>query len=198
MGAKVTIGTDLIEHNGSPVSAQKNVYILYNKPKNIISTTDDELGRKTVLDAIQKATSERVYPVGRLDRNTTGLLLLTNDGALTEKLTHPSHQVKKRYQVMCDRAIEEEDFLKLKSGVDLEDGLAKVDKIEYVLGRNANEVIVEIHSGKNRIVRRMFEAVGARVMALDRSMLAFLNKKGLSRGKWRMLNEKEVAFLKML
>ena len=164
----------------------------------MITSTQDPLGRKVVLDAIEAATNERVYPVGRLDRNTTGVLLLTNDGDLAEKLTHPSYKVKKLYHVRLDRNVEEDDMERLLEGIELEDGPAKVDKIDYVFGKGPNEVGVEIHIGRNRIVRRMFEKLKYKVVALDRVAVGHLTKKGLPRGKWRKLSDKEIGFLKMM
>ena len=177
----------------------KKVYILLNKPKDFITTSDDPQNRRTVMALIDDACKERVYPVGRLDRNTTGLLLFTNDGELTKKLTHPSFGAAKVYNVELDKAINKEDMEKLLNGVELEDGLANVDNISYT---NCNppdkkKVGVSIHSGKNRIIRRMFEAIGYDVVKLDRVYFAGLTKKNLLRGKYRFLSEQEVAFLKM-
>lgn len=198
MGHKVTPGTDRVEYQGKTLLPQRNVYILLNKQKNTITTTADEKGRRTVLDTIEKATQERVYPVGRLDRNTTGLLLLTNDGKLAEKMTHPSHQIKKVYKVTLDKPVPEEDLQRLVEGIQLEDGPAKVDAVDYASGSERNVIGVEIHIGRNRIVRRMFEYLGYEVVALDRTMLGPLTKRDLPRGKWRELSEKEVAWLNML
>lgn len=197
LGTRVSRG-DEVTYLGKKLSTQQFVYILLNKPKNTITTTDDPSGRKTVMDIVSGAAEERIYPVGRLDRNTTGLLLLTNDGALAEKLTHPSNQVRKLYHVKLDNPVPEEDLKQLLSGIKLEDGIAKADKIDYVTGKGPNEVGIQIHSGKNRIVRRMFEALGYKVLSLDRVMIAHLNKKNLPRGKWRILLDKEVHFLKMI
>ena len=199
LGTKVVPGEDIIKWKGHPVVPQDHIYILLNKPKNTITTADDPEGRKTVLDIIEGASrGMRVYPVGRLDRNTTGLLLLTNDGDLAEKLMHPSHNVRKLYHAKLDREITEEDLTKLKKGIELEDGLAKADKVSIVDGAEANEIGIEIHSGKNRIVRRMFEALGYEVKYLDRVAFASLTKKDLPRGRWRYLTEKELNFLKMI
>ena len=199
LGTKVIPGEDIIKWKGHPVVPQDHIYILLNKPKNTITTADDPEGRKTVLDIIEGASrGMRVYPVGRLDRNTTGLLLLTNDGDLAEKLMHPSHNVRKLYHAKLDREITEEDLTKLKKGIELEDGLAKADKVSIVDGAEANEIGIEIHSGKNRIVRRMFEALGYEVKYLDRVAFASLTKKDLPRGRWRYLTEKELNFLKMI
>lgn len=164
----------------------------------MITTTHDPTGRKTVIDAIAGATRERVYPVGRLDRNTTGLLMLTNDGELAKKLTHPSYQVRKLYHVRLNKAVSEDHMKQLKAGITLDDGPAKVDGISYVEEKGPSNVGVEIHIGRNRIVRRMFEHLGYQVESLDRVMIAHLTKKRLPRGKWRELTEKEVSFLKMM
>jgi len=199
LGIKVVPGDDIVRWKGHPVVPQDHLYILLNKPKNTITTSDDPEGRITVLDIIEGASKGmRVYPVGRLDRNTTGLLLLTNDGDLADKLMHPSHNVRKIYHARLDREILEDDLEKLKKGIDLEDGLAKADKISIVDGAGADEVGIEIHSGKNRIVRRMFEALGYEVKYLDRVGFAALTKKDLPRGRWRYLTDKEVNFLKMI
>jgi len=198
LGTKITPRQDLVEYKGKMLRSEKLIYILLNKPKNTITTTDDPQGRKTVLDLVKQSTDERIFPVGRLDRNTTGLLLLSNDGELTKKLTHPSHKVKKIYHVRLDKEVAEEDMHRLLEGIELEDGAAKVDKIDYVLNRGKDEVGVEIHIGRNRIVRRMFENMGYKVLNLDRVSIAHLTKKNLPRGKWRALTDKEVGFLKML
>ena len=198
LGTKVVIGKDEVVYNGKVLNPQNFVYLLLNKPKNMITTTRDPDGRRTVMDLVAKSTPERIFPVGRLDRNTTGLLLLTNDGELAKKLTHPSHKVRKLYKVRLNRPVAEEDLQRLRKGIDLEDGPAKVDKIDYVVGGRNDEVGVEIHIGRNRIVRRMFEAMGYQVVALDRVGLAHLTKKRLPRGKWRSLTDKEIGFLKMI
>lgn len=198
LGTKVMPRVDDVQYRGKQLRSEKLVYILLNKPKNTITTTDDPQGRRTVLDVLKDATEERIFPVGRLDRNTTGLLLMTNDGDLAKKMTHPSHKVKKIYHVRLHKEVAEEDMHRLLDGVELEDGLAKVDKIDYVLNGGANEVGVEIHIGKNRIVRRMFEHMGYQVENLDRVSISHLTKKNLPRGKWRTLTEKEIAFLKMI
>ncbi len=198
LGTRIVPQKDQVAYRGEVLQAQNFVYILFNKPKNLITTTSDPLGRKTVLDAIEKATQQRVFPVGRLDRNTTGLLLLTNDGQLAEKLTHPSYRVRKIYRVRLDKPIPGEDMQRLLDGIQLEDGPAKVDKIDYADGKGPDEVGVEIHIGRNRIVRRMFEALGYQVVALDRISIAHLTKKNLPRGKWRQLTDKEIGFLKMM
>ena len=198
LGMKVLPVRDTVEYNGKTLRADYFVYILYNKPKNVISTTSDPEGRKTVTDAIEFATQVRVFPVGRLDRNTTGLLLLTNDGELAKKLTHPSHKIRKLYHVRLDKPVTPEDLGKLKKGIELEDGMAKADKIDWVDSEESNEIGIEIHIGRNRIVRRMFEALGYQVTSLDRVMIAHLTKRKLSRGRWRELTQKEVSYLKMM
>ncbi|MBX7242933.1 MAG: rRNA pseudouridine synthase, partial [Bacteroidia bacterium] len=199
MGIKIHPNEDVITFNGQSLSRQKKIYILYNKPKPMAANNNrEDANKKTVLDAIEEATSERVYPVGRLDKDTTGLIILTNDGDLTEKLTHPSNDIKKFYHVILSRPIAQEEIDRLVSGVELEDGLANADSITYVEGRGKEEVLVEIHIGRNRIVRRMFELMGIKVKMLDRVKIAFLTKKGITRGNWRYLNEKEIAYLKML
>jgi 23S rRNA pseudouridine2605 synthase len=188
---------DAVTFEGKPIRREKLVYVLLNKPKGFITTMDDPKGRKTVLDLISAAGDERIYPVGRLDRNTTGLLLFTNDGELAKKLTHPKHKVKKIYQVELDKPISEEDFLKVEEGVTLEDGEVKVDKLA-ILTPDARTIGMEIRMGRNRIVRRTFEHLGYEVVKLDRTTFAGLTKKDLARGKWRFLKEKEVINLKHL
>lgn len=195
-GHKVSASDD-IKVNGKKVFPAKNlVYILLNKPKDYITTTDDPQNRKTVLDIIGHATTERVYPVGRLDRNTSGVLLLTNDGELAQKLTHPSNEVKKVYHVTLNKPLEKKDFDQVLKGVKLEDGLASVDALAYADIQDKTQLGVEIHSGRNRIVRRIFEALGYDVRNLDRVIFAGLTKKNVERGKWRFLTEKEVRDLK--
>jgi 23S rRNA pseudouridine2605 synthase len=196
MGYKV-MPTDVVKYGKKALNPEKLVYILINKPKDYITTTDDPEERKTVLDLIQGACFERVYPVGRLDRNTTGLLLLTNDGELAVKLTHPSGGIKKIYQAELDRPITTEDFEKLQAGLELEDGFIRPDEVGIVTP-DAMVIGLEIHSGRNRIVRRIFEHLGYEVQKLDRTVFAGLNKKELPRGKWRFLSEKEVVKLKYL
>lgn len=188
---------DHVTVNGKKVHIAKNlVYILLNKPKDYITTTDDPKNRKTVLDIIKNATPERVYPVGRLDRNTTGVLLITNDGELAQKLTHPSNGVKKIYSVSLDKPLAKADFDRILKGVVLEDGAAPVDVLAYSDLKDKTQVGVEIHSGRNRIVRRIFESLNYRVKNLDRVMFAGLTKKNIERGKYRFLNEKEIRNLK--
>ncbi|HXU25688.1 MAG TPA: pseudouridine synthase [Bacteroidia bacterium] len=189
--------TDEINYSGERIKSEKHVYLLLNKPKDYITTNADERGRKTVMELIDGACKERIYPVGRLDRNTTGLLLFTNDGDLTKKLTHPKHEVEKLYHVELDKNFKQDDFVKLKEGVELEDGFIKPDEVAYT-GETKREVGVKIHSGRNRIVRRTFEFLGYDVLRLDRVMFASLTKKNLPRAKWRFLTDKEVSFLKML
>ncbi|WP_346236444.1 pseudouridine synthase [Niabella insulamsoli] len=197
-GYKMAAG-DEVTANGKRVAITKNlVYILLNKPKDYITTTDDPQKRKTVLDIIKNATKERVYPVGRLDRNTSGVLLITNDGELAQKLTHPSNEVKKIYAVTLDKPLEKAHFDKILKGVTLEDGPAHVDVLAYSDTSDKRQVGVEIHSGRNRIVRRIFESQGYDVKNLDRVMFAGLTKKNVERGKYRFLAEKEVRNLKYL
>jgi 23S rRNA pseudouridine2605 synthase len=197
-GYKVS-DTDKIVVKGKRVFLQKNsVYILLNKPKDFITTSSDPQGRKTVLDLIKGATTERVYPVGRLDRNTTGVLILTNDGELAQKLTHPSFEVKKIYEVTLDKPVAKADLDQIASGVTLEDGFVAADSVGYANTKDKHIVGIEIHSGKNRIVRRIFEHLGYDVKALDRVMFANLTKKNVERSKWRYLNEKEVRLLKFM
>lgn len=197
-GFKVTI-KDEIKVNGKQVVATRNhVYILLNKPKDFLTTTDDPEGRKTVMDIIKTATTERVYPIGRLDRNTTGVLLLTNDGELAQKLSHPSYEVKKIYEVRLDKPLQKKDFERVVAGLQLEDGFVAPDVLAYADSKDKSIIGIEIHSGKNRIVRRIFEHVGYDVRNLDRVMYANLTKKNVERGKWRFLDEKEVRLLKFL
>jgi len=196
-GHKVS-SLDEVSVNGKKTFLAKNlVYILLNKPKDYITTTDDPQKRKTVLDLIQRATKERVYPVGRLDRNTSGVLLLTNDGELAQKLTHPSHQIKKVYAVTLNKPLDKKDFDQILKGVNLEDGPANVDVLAYADLKDKTQIGVEIHSGRNRIVRRIFESLGYDVKNLDRVIFAGLTKKNLPKGRWRYLNEQEVNMLRM-
>ena len=198
-GTKV-LPTDTVKLNGKKVTISRNfVYVLLNKPKDYITTTDDPQGRRTVLDLIRQATPERVYPIGRLDRNTSGVLLLTNDGDLAQKLAHPSHQIKKIYHVVLDKPLTRADFDKIINGeVQLEDGPAIVDVMAYADPKDKTQIGLEIHSGRNRIVRRIFEHLGYDVQGLDRVMYAGLTKKNVQRGHWRLLTEKEVRVLKYL
>ena len=174
------------------------VYILLNKPKDFITTTEDPQGRKTVLDLIKHATTERVYPIGRLDRNTTGVLLFTNDGELAQKLSHPSYQVRKIYEVKLDKPLTKHDFDTILNGITLTDGTVSPDSLAYADSKDKSVIGIEIHSGKNRIVRRIFESLGYDVRGLDRVMYANLTKKNVERGKWRFLSEKEVRLLKFM
>lgn len=191
--------TDEIVYNNKKLFVTKNLqYILLNKPKDYITTTDDPQGRKTVLQLIQKATAERVYPIGRLDRNTSGVLLLTNDGDLTQKLSHPSYEIKKIYEVKLDKILTKADFEKIITGIVLEDGPVIVDSLAYADSKDKSIIGIEIHSGRNRIVRRIFEHLKYDVKALDRVMYAGLTKKNVERGKWRYLSEKEIRLLKYM
>lgn len=191
--------SDEIKVQGKKIFAQRNlVYILLNKPKDFITTTEDPQGRKTVLDIVKSATTERVYPIGRLDRNTTGVLLLTNDGELAQKLSHPSYEIKKIYEVTLDKQLTKAHFDTIAAGVTLEDGFVQPDALAYPDAKNKHIVGIEIHSGRNRIVRRIFESLGYDVKGLDRVMYANLTKKNVERGKWRFLSEKEVRLLKFL
>lgn len=196
MGYKLKDG-DVVQYDGETINAETKRYVLLNKPKGFITTMDDPQGRKTVMGLIKKACRERIYPVGRLDRNTTGLLLFTNDGDLAKKLTHPKYKAGKIYQVELDKRVSKEDLNKLTSGVLLEDGTSQFDKAEFIDNKDAHHVGVELHSGKNRIVRRTFEALGYTVVKLDRVVFAGLTKKDLPRGRYRHLTEKEVGFLRM-
>lgn len=198
MGYKVQPG-DVVKFDGKRISAEKNVYILLNKPKGFITTTKDEKDRKTVMDLVANATTARIFPVGRLDRATTGLLLFTNDGYLTKKLTHPSHSVRKVYHVTLNKKVSFDDLELIRKGVRLiPEGVAHVDNVSFIEGKPHNEVGIEIHIGWNRVVRRIFEKLGYEVEKLDRVSFGGLTKKNLKRGDWRRLTEKEVAFLKML
>lgn len=194
VGSKVG-PTDKVTVDGKTIKAEALQYVLLNKPKDFITTTKDERGRKTVMQLVSKACKERIYPVGRLDRNTTGLLLFTNDGDLTKKLSHPSSVVKKIYKVKLDKAVTRETMKALTMGTELEDGLMEIDQLA-ILSDDRKEVGLEIHSGKNRIVRRLFEHYGYNVVGLDRTVFAGLDKKDLPRGHWRHLNQKEIRILK--
>jgi 23S rRNA pseudouridine2605 synthase len=198
LGTKI-LPTDKVQYGDEKVRREKLVYLLLNKPKGYITTTDDPFDRNTVMSLVADAGRERIYPVGRLDRNTSGLLLFTNDGELATKLMHPSHKVRKVYHVELDKALTKADLLKIGEGVELEDGIAFVDEIAYAEGGTSKkEIGVELHSGRNRIVRRIFEALDYEVVKLDRMVFAGLTKKDLPRGRWRFLTEKEVNFLKMI
>ena len=195
LGTKV-MRSDEVKFHDQPVTLEKKVYVLLNKPKDYVTTSDDPQQRKTVMDLVKGACPERIYPVGRLDRNTTGVLLLTNDGDLASKLTHPKFLKKKVYHVFLDKNVTPEDMQKIAAGVQLEDGEIHADAIEYADEKDKSQVGIEIHSGKNRIVRRIFESLGYRVIKLDRVQFAGLTKKNLRRGDWRFLTEKEVEMLR--
>lgn len=197
LGYKVIPSKDKVMFHNEPIKAEKMVYVLLNKPKDCVTTTDDPHARITVMDIVKNACKERIYPVGRLDRNTTGVLLLTNDGDLAAKLMHPKYNKKKIYQVTLDNPIREEELQKLRDGVELDDGRAYADEVDYIEGGSKKEVGIEIHSGRNRIVRRMFEHLGYKVMKLDRVYFAGLTKKNLPRGTWRFLTQEEINYLKM-
>jgi 23S rRNA pseudouridine2605 synthase len=197
-GTKV-LYSDTVKVNGKKVTVSNHfVYILLNKPKDFLTTTTDPQGRKTVQHLISKATDERVYPIGRLDRNTSGVLLFTNDGDLAQKLSHPKNEMKKVYHVGLDKPLTKQHFEKIMGGIELEDGLAKVDEMAYADPKDKTQIGLEIHSGKNRIVRRIFAALGYDVKTLDRVLYAGLTKKNVQRGNWRFLTEKEVRALKYL
>ena len=196
LGTKITRADSVMFHN-QPVTLESKVYVLLNKPKGFVTTTDDPENRKTVMELVKSACSERIYPVGRLDRATTGVLLLTNDGDLASKLTHPKYEKRKIYQVWLDKPVAMEDMQAMADGIELEDGEIHADAISYVTEEDLTQVGIEIHSGKNRVVRRMFEKLGYRVLKLDRVYFAGLTKKKLSRGKWRYLSEQEVNMLRM-
>jgi 23S rRNA pseudouridine2605 synthase len=198
LGLKVDPMKDEIRYNGETLKREKNVYVLLNKPKDYITTTEDPQERRTVMHLVEKASKERIYPIGRLDRNTTGLLLMTNDGDLADKLSHPRSNITKLYQVELSKSLAQGDLNKLQFGLELEDGPIKPDSVSYVAGGSKREVGIQIHSGKNRIVRRMFEHLGYEVVKLDRVVYANLTKKDLPRGRWRFLDEKEVIQLKHL
>lgn len=195
LGTKVMPG-DVVKFNEQVLTGEQHQYLLLNKPKGYLTTTDDPQERKTVMEIIKHACKERIYPVGRLDKNTSGLLLFTNDGELAKKLTHPSHRVEKVYHAELDKPLMKADMLKITEGIELEDGLIKVDAIAY--GETKKEVGIEIHSGKNRIVRRIFESLGYEVVKLDRVVLAGLTKKDLPRGKFRFLSTEEVNILRRI
>ena len=196
LGTKITYA-DTIEYDDKVVTLQNKCYILLNKPKNCVTTSDDPNGRTTVLDLVKGACNERIYPVGRLDRNTTGVLLLTNDGDLASKLTHPKFVKKKIYHVWTDKDITEDDMQRIADGIELDDGPIHADAISYATENDRNQAGIEIHSGRNRIVRRIFESLGYHVTKLDRVYFAGLTKKNLPRGRWRYLTQEEVNYLKM-
>ena len=196
LGTKI-LRTDVVKFHDQPVTIEKKVYVLLNKPKDYVTTSDDPQQRKTVMDLVKNACPERIYPVGRLDRNTTGVLLLTNDGDLASKLTHPKYLKKKIYHVYLDKNVTAHDLAQIAEGIQLEDGEIKADDVQYAHPTDKKQVGIEIHSGKNRIVRRIFESLGYRVQKLDRVQFAGLTKKNLKRGDWRYLTEEEVDRLRM-
>ena len=196
LGTKIK-RTDEVKFHDEPVNVERKVYVLLNKPKDCVTTSDDPQERKTVMHCVKDACKERIYPVGRLDRNTTGVLLLTNDGDLASKLTHPKYLKKKIYHVYCDKNVTKADLDQIAAGITLEDGEIHADAISYASETDKKQVGIEIHSGKNRIVRRIFESLGYKVVKLDRVYFAGLTKKGLKRGDWRYLTEQEVNFLRM-
>ncbi len=196
LGTKIS-HSDVVEYDEKVVTLESKCYILLNKPKDCVTTSDDPNGRTTVMDLVKGACNERIYPVGRLDRNTTGVLLLTNDGDLASKLTHPKYVKKKIYHVWTDKDISEDDMQAIADGIELEDGPIHADAISYATENDRNQAGIEIHSGRNRIVRRIFESLGYHVTKLDRVYFAGLTKKNLPRGRWRYLTQEEVNFLKM-
>jgi 23S rRNA pseudouridine2605 synthase len=197
MGYKV-LPTDIVQFDGTGITPEQKKYILLNKPKNYITTMEDDRSRKTVMELVANATKERIYPVGRLDRNTTGLLLFTNDGDLAKKLTHPKHNVRKLYHASLDKKLEAKDLEKLKGEVIIEGKKVFIDAVSYVEGESKTEVGIEIHSGRNRIVRKIFEHIGYKVTKLDRVVFAHLTKKNLPRGRWRELTPLEISNLQMM
>ena len=196
LGTKV-LRTDEVRFHDQPVTLEKKVYVLLNKPKDCVTTSDDPQQRKTVMDLVRDACPERIYPVGRLDRNTTGVLLLTNDGDMASKLTHPKFLKKKVYHVYLDKNVTAHDMQQIAQGITLDDGDIHADAVEYAHETDRSQVGIEIHSGRNRIVRRIFESLGYRVVKLDRVQFAGLTKKNVRRGDWRFLTEKEVEMLRM-
>lgn len=195
MGHKVE-ETDTVKFNGTLIKGEEKVYVVLNKPKGFLTTTDDPKARKTVMELIANAAKERIYPVGRLDRKTTGVLLFTNDGDLARKLTHPSQGARKIYEVNLDKPLSKAHLAEIKNGLELEDGPIKVDDVAFIDGKNRNHVGLVLHSGKNRIVRRIFSHLGYEVNKLDRTFFAGITKKNLPRGNWRRLDSKEIGFLK--
>lgn len=196
LGTKVTL-SDEVKFNGETLNPQRKVYLLLNKPKGFVTTTDDPQERRTVMDLVNKACTERIYPVGRLDKDTSGVLLFTNDGDLSKKLTHPSHQKKKLYHVFLDKPLTKNHLLEIAQGIELEDGIIAADSINYSNDDDKREVGIEIHSGRNRIVRRIFAHFNYEVKKLDRVFFAGLTKKNLPRGRWRFLTQTEINQLKM-
>ncbi|MCF8360081.1 MAG: rRNA pseudouridine synthase [Prolixibacteraceae bacterium] len=196
LGTKVSLSDD-VRFNGEQLNPESKVYLLLNKPKGFVTTTSDPQERKTVMQLVERACRERIYPVGRLDKDTTGLLLFTNDGEMAKKLTHPGHNVKKIYHVVLDKPLTKNHLLEIAGGIELEDGTAGVDAVSYIDNTDKSEIGIEIHSGKNRIVRRIFEHFGYSVKKLDRVYFAGLTKKNIPRGKWRFLTKTEINQLKM-
>tara|TARA_B100001741_G_scaffold68131_1_gene54311 strand:+ start:907 stop:1845 length:939 start_codon:yes stop_codon:yes gene_type:complete len=190
--------SDLVKFNGQTIRGEKKKYVLLNKPKDFITTTSDDRGRKTVMQLVDNACVERIYPVGRLDRNTTGLLLFTNDGDLAKKLLHPKHSVRKIYHVTLDKKLAKHHLNEIAEGVILEDGTAPVDSVSYIDGSSHDQVGIELHIGRNRIVRRIFESLGYQVVHLDRVVFGNLTKKDVKRGSWKHLDKKELELLRML
>ncbi|MCF6184485.1 MAG: rRNA pseudouridine synthase [Bacteroidales bacterium] len=195
LGTKVK-KTDIIKYKNKLIKSEKHVYILLNKPKGVLTTVSDDRGRKTVLDFFRNKVTERIYPVGRLDKDSTGILLLTNDGDLTKKLTHPKYNKKKIYHIFLNKELEQKDAEKLVKGIELEDGFMKFDTLAYPDPKSKKDIGIEIHSGRNRIIRRMFAELNYDVLKLDRVYFAGLTKKDLKRGKWRFLSEREISNLK--
>ncbi|MBN2523554.1 MAG: rRNA pseudouridine synthase [Bacteroidales bacterium] len=196
LGTKIKLNDD-VRYNNEKIKAERLVYILLNKPKDYITTLRDPFAKKTVLNLVHNACKERVYPVGRLDRNTTGVLLITNDGDLTKKLTHPSHNKKKIYHVTLDKSLSKTHFHQIVKGITLDDGFISADNLSYIDNTDKTEIGIELHSGRNRIVRRIFNHLGYNIKKLDRVYFAGLTKKGLQRGKWRFLTQQEINMLKM-
>ena len=196
LGTKVRY-TDIVTLRGKKLNPERKIYLLLNKPKDYITTVDDPWAKKTVMDLVRGACRERIYPVGRLDRHTTGLLMFTNDGDIAKKLTHPSHKVMKIYHITLDKPLDPEVLEKIAGGIELDDGPVKVDEISFVDMSDKSQVGIRLHSGRNRIVRRIFKYFDYKVIKLDRVFFAGLTKKNLPRGKWRFLDEKEVNRLKM-
>ncbi len=194
LGTKVT-PEDTIHYGGELIQSQRKQYFLLNKPKNYITTMDDPKGRKTVMELIQRACKERIYPVGRLDRATTGLLLFTNDGQMTKRLTHPSGQVTKIYHVNLDKNVTQRHMIEMVEGIQLEDGFAQVDKVSYLPNASKSSISIELHSGRNRIIRRIMEHLGYKVTKLDRVNFAGLTKKDIPRGRFKQLSEQEIGLL---
>ena len=196
LGTKINVLTDDVRFNGERLKGEEKIYIVMNKPKGYVTTASDPHAEKTVMDLLKNCTA-RVFPVGRLDKNTTGVLMFTNDGDIAEKLTHPSYDKKKIYQVILDRPVSQEDYMKILEGIELNDGFVKADELEYIDATDHKKMGIEIHSGKNRIVRRIFESLGYEVRALDRVYFAGLTKKGLKKGEWRYLTQGEANILRM-